>query len=224
MPRHLLPAPSTVLGHRRDGRPIFPVLGASSEDPSNDDAAEPQVTIGQARLQQMMTREKDQGARAGSKALVERLGFGSAAELEQWITGQRDAEASRLSEVERREQQLADRESAAARREAAAVARERQAARRAALAGVGAAGDDLADAEALLRVPDDADETTLAEAVTDLKARRPELFHTAPAAVPPAPAGGPVSGPPTRPGGQAPRPGAAGLDMARRRGLITGTG
>jgi hypothetical protein len=30
-----LPDPQTPIGHRRDGRPIFPTLGADPTDPSN---------------------------------------------------------------------------------------------------------------------------------------------------------------------------------------------
>ncbi|MER7118442.1 hypothetical protein ACFQL8_09395 [Streptomyces goshikiensis] len=65
----ILPSPTAVLGFRRDGRPIFPVLGASSEDPSN--SPDTQVTFGQQQLQHLMAREKDQGARAGARALVD---------------------------------------------------------------------------------------------------------------------------------------------------------
>lgn len=217
----LLPPPRAVLGYRRDGRPIHPVLGASPEDPSN--GGEPQVTLGQQQLQQMMAREKDQGSRAGRRDLVEKLGFTSAAELEQWVTQQRDAEQEQLTDAQRREQDLSARETAAAQREAAAVSRERSAVRRSALAGRGAVGDNLEDAVALLRLPDDADATALEAAVTDLQGRRPELFRVpAPGAghVPPAPGGAPASAPPARPGGPAPKPGEGGLAMARRRGLL----
>ncbi|MFE1558906.1 hypothetical protein ACFW6V_28480 [Streptomyces sp. NPDC058734] len=217
----LLPPPHAVLGYRRDGRPIYPVLGASSEDPSN--GGEPQVTLGQHQLQQMMAREKDQGSRAGRRDLVEKLGFASAAELEQWVTQQRDAEQQQLTDAERREQDLSAREKAAALREAAAVARERSAVRRSALAGRGAVGDNLEDAVALLRLPDDADADALDQAVAELHSRRPELFRTAALGagqVPPAPGGAPASAPPPRPGGQAHKPGEGGLAMARRRGLL----
>ncbi|WKV74167.1 hypothetical protein AW27_023275 [Streptomyces sp. PCS3-D2] len=217
----LLPPPHAVLGYRRDGRPIYPVLGASSEDPSN--GGEPQVTLGQQQLQQMMAREKDQGSRAGRRDLVEKLGFASAAELEQWVTQQRDAEQQQLTDTQRREQDLTARETAAAQREAAAVARERSAVRRSALAGRGAVGDNLEDAVALLRLPDDADDTALDQAVTELQSRRPELFRVSTpgtSQVPPAPGGAPASVPPARPGGPAPKPGEGGLAMARRRGLL----
>ncbi|MFD3511912.1 hypothetical protein [Streptomyces sp. NPDC058657] len=215
-----LPSPRTVLGFRRDGRPIFPVLGASSEDPSNDDAT---VTLTQTKLNTLLSREKDQGGRAALRSLADKLGFSSTADLSDYVTGQRQAEQEQLTEAQRREQELVEREKAAVTREAQALARERDATRRALLAGVGAVGQDLDDAVALLRVPDDAEESVVGEAVQDLKTRRPELFapaQTGTSVVPAAPGGAPASVPPPRPGNVERKPGAAGTEMARRRGLL----
>jgi hypothetical protein len=39
--RRTMPAPRTILGFRQDGRPIYPILGASEDDPSNDDGQGP---------------------------------------------------------------------------------------------------------------------------------------------------------------------------------------
>ncbi|MFI6089540.1 hypothetical protein [Streptomyces sp. NPDC051218] len=215
-----LPTPRTVLGRRQDGRPIYPMLGASSDDPSNDEVT---VNISQKQLNTLMAREKDQGGRAAIRTLVEKLGFANAGALEEHLVGVRQAEQEQLSEAERREQALAEREKAAAAREAAALARERDAARRAVLSGVGATGHDLDDAVALLHAPDDADGEALANAVQELKARRPELFGTVPVDIqqfPAAPGGAPASVPPSRPGGADSKPGSAGLEMARRRGIL----
>lgn len=220
----ILPSPAAVLGFRRDGRPIRPILGASPEDPSN--TPDPQVTFGQQQLQQLMAREKDQGARAGARALVDRLGFTSASELEQFVTAQREAEKQQLTEVQRREQELNAREAAAGQREAQAIAREREAAKRAALAGLGATGTGLDDAVVLLRASGDSDDAALAQAAQDLRERRPELFtprQTTPTPTPPAPGGAPASVPPSRPNNPTAKPGAAGLEMARRRGLVPPT-
>lgn len=215
-----LPTPRTVLGRRQDGRPIYPVLGASSDDPSNDEVT---VNISQKQLNTLMAREKDQGGRAAIRTLVEKLGFANAGALEEHLVGVRQAEQEQLSEAERREQALAEREKAAAAREAAALARERDAARRAVLSDVGATGHDLDDAVALLHAPDDAEGEALANAVQELKARRPELFGTVPVDIqqfPAAPGGAPASVPPSRPGGVDSKPGSAGLEMARRRGIL----
>ncbi|WP_127353893.1 hypothetical protein [Actinacidiphila soli] len=221
-----LPHPRTVVGHRRDGRPIYPILGADPTDPSNDqlpDLAQPALPaapagqpMDQETLTRLLAREKQQGERAAVRKLVEQLGFAKTDDLAAFVKAQQDAKAAQMSEVERREQAAAEAQTAAEQREALAAARERAAVRRAALVGLGASGDDLRDAERLLAVDDDADEQAVADAAAALKTRRPELFGTA--AVPPAaPGGSPAGGPPPR-GGNVPKRGAAGAEMARKRG------
>ncbi|MEV4741594.1 hypothetical protein [Streptomyces sp. NPDC049555] len=186
-----------------------------------------ELTLSQERLATLMAREKDQGGRAAVRGLLERLGFADAAALEQYLAVTRKAQEDQLSEAQYREVQLAEREKALTVREAAAIARERDAVQRAHLAKAGAIGADLEDAMALLRVPDGADDDQLTEAVTALAARRPELF-TRPAAGAmlspvPAPGGSPASVPPARTPTTTATPGAAGLEMARRRGLLPPT-
>ncbi|MGW3118524.1 hypothetical protein ACWDBW_15535 [Streptomyces sp. NPDC001107] len=220
--------PRRLVGFRRDGRPIYPILGASTEDETNDqldDTAESgqeqQVTVTQDRLGKMLTREKAQGERAAVKRLLSALGFDSPKALTEFVTSQREAEQAALSEVERREQAAAERELQAARREELAAERERAALRRGALVALGAEGEDLVDAERLLAVDDeDADETQIQSAAEALRARRPELFGEVRTPVPAAPAGAPAGRGPSR---TAPvsRPGSAGLEMAKRRGLIS---
>ncbi|MGW1878397.1 hypothetical protein [Streptomyces sp. NPDC001975] len=231
------PLPLAPLGYRRDGRPILPIVGASSDDPGDPPTGDPtsedtgitMVTIPQDELSRRFAREKDQGRRAGVRDLIGQLGFESAKALTEYVQDQRqaqqqqkDAERERLSEVERREQAAAERERHAQEREAIAAARERDAARRAALVGLGAAGADLEDAVVLLarEIEPDADETALAQATEELKQRRPELFGTAaPQASAPPPSGSPA-GIPARSSGTPPQPGQFGLDIARRRGHL----
>ncbi|WP_405803370.1 hypothetical protein [Streptomyces sp. NBC_01187] len=221
-----LPTRSPV-GVRRDGRPIYPILGASSEDETNeilDDAEvggqEQQVTVTQDRLGKMLTREKAQGERAAIKRLLSTLGFDTPKGLTEFVTAQREAEQAALSEVERREQAAAERELQAARREELASEREQAAIRRAALVALGAEGDDLTDAEQLLAVhEEDADEAQIQAAAEALRSRRPELFGEVRSPVPAAPAGAPAGRGPSR-SVPAQKPGSAGLEMARRRGLI----
>ncbi|TKS96259.1 hypothetical protein [Streptomyces lasalocidi] len=93
----LLPAPRTPVGHRRDGRPIFPMLGADSTDPSNvqlptappaaDPAAPPTPGQGldQEALTRQLAREKEQGERAAVRKLVEPLGFTKADDLTAFV-------------------------------------------------------------------------------------------------------------------------------------------
>ncbi|MGI5526795.1 hypothetical protein ACQEVX_05010 [Streptomyces syringium] len=202
------------------GTPAEPQSGQS--DPTKGAGVE--LTMTQERLATLMAREKDQGARTAMKQLTDRLGFADTATLEQYVQATRKAQTDDLSEAQYREVQLAEREKAIHAREAAAIARERSAIRRAHLARAGATGTDLEDAMALLRADDEADEADddqLAEAVQQLTSRRPELF-TAPGShrMAPAPGGAPASVPPPHTPAPTHTPGAAGLEMARRRGLL----
>ncbi|WP_367132905.1 MULTISPECIES: hypothetical protein [Streptomyces] len=193
-------------------------------DPSTGAGVE--LTMTQERLATLMAREKDQGARTAMKSLADRLGFADTAALEQYVHSTRKGQANDLSEAQHREVQLAEREKAISAREAAAIARERSAIRRAHLARAGATGTDLEDAMALLRADEEADDDQVAEAVQQLTARRPELFtaHGAGAhRMPPAPGGAPASVPPPHTPAPTATPGAAGLEMARRRGLLPPT-
>ncbi|WP_075662437.1 hypothetical protein [Streptomyces acidiscabies] len=227
MTRPSLPNPLEPVGHRRDGRPIYPILGASPDDDSNkpgDEDGAPNGGVTQEDLSRLLAREKTQGGRAAVKKLLGDLGFDSSEALTEFITTKRDAEQAALTEVERREQVAEEKLRSAETREAQALARERAAIRRAALGGLGATGDDLDDAVLLidraLHDQPDADEAAVAAAAEQLKERRPELFGPGRETVPPAPGGSPAGGPPKR-GGIPPRRGAAGLEMARRRGLIS---
>ncbi|WP_055711532.1 hypothetical protein [Streptomyces torulosus] len=227
MTRPSLPNPLEPVGHRRDGRPIYPILGASPDDDSNksgDADGPPSGGVTQEDLSRLLAREKTQGGRAAVKKLLGELGFENSEALTEFVTAKRKADQAALTEVQRREQAAEEKLRAAEAREAQALARERAAIRRAALAGLGATGEDLDDAVLLIdRALDDqpdADEETVIAAAEQLKERRPELFGQARETPPPAPGGSPAGGPPTR-GGVPPKPGAAGLDMARRRGFIT---
>ncbi|MFD5425331.1 hypothetical protein [Streptomyces sp. NPDC127084] len=225
MTRHSLPDPLAPVGLRRDGRPIFPILGASPEDDSNKPEGDGGGTVTQEDLSRLLAREKTQGGRAAVKKLLGDLGFDNPEALTEFVATKRDAEQAALTEIERREQAAEEKARAAEAREAQATARERAAIRRAALAGLGATGDDLSDAVLLIdRALDDqpdADEEAVAAAAEQLRERRPELFGQTSGATPPAPGGSPAGGPPSR-GGVPPKPGAAGLEMARRRGFVTG--
>ncbi|MEU7516806.1 hypothetical protein AB0B13_33035 [Streptomyces sp. NPDC042898] len=121
MTRPSLPNPLTPVGYRRDGRPIYPILGASPEhDPNkpNDDPAAGGVT--QDDLSRLLAREKTQGGRAAVKKLLDGLGFADTEKLTEFVTATRDAERAALSEVERREQAAEDKLHAAEAREAQA--------------------------------------------------------------------------------------------------------
>ncbi|MDK0524997.1 hypothetical protein [Streptomyces sp. ML-6] len=169
-----------------------------------------QRTFTQAEVEALAAKEKAQGQRAGARTALEEFaaehGFNNVDDAKAFIAAARKAQQDALSEDEKRRQELEQRERELAAREAAATARERDANRRAVLVGLGATGDDLEDAAALLRVDDSADESTVRDAAEKLKERRPELFGTKPApqpsALPPAPGGAPAGSPPRTPAGK----------------------
>jgi hypothetical protein len=202
MTRPSLPNTFEPVGHRRDGRPIYPILGASPDDDSNKPGDEGDLSgaVAQEDLSRLLAREKTQGGRAAVKKLLGDLGFDSSEALTEFVTTKRDADQAALTEIERREQAADEKLRSAETREAQALAKERAAIRRAALGGLGATGDDLDDAVLLidraLHDQPDADEETVAVAAQQLKERRPELFGSTRETAPPAPGGSPVGGPP----------------------------
>ena len=188
-----------------------------------------QVVMPQDKFTQNMTEQRRRGRHAAYREIAEAAGitdfdvdtFDPKAFAQSFKEAQAARQAllteeqRRAEEVTQREQALAAREEAAARREAEAAAAARQVKIRSALVKLGATGDDLEDAAALLRVADDADDDTITQAADALKARRGELFGnpTVPATqLPPAPAGAPA------PGG-APRTTTAKADAAKARAI-----
>lgn len=209
--------------HPVTGRPVWPIMGGSQhagDEPSEEDIAAAQE---QDRLSRIAAREKAQGQRAGKREILESLGFATAEEAEAYVKKQREEEAARLSEAERREAAATERENKAVERERLADSKARTADLARALVTRGCAGDNLGDAELLLgaTVPTDASPEAIAEAADALKVRRPELFDTTavtpPAVTPPALPTGTPSG---RSAPPAPKFGASGLAEAERRGYI----
>lgn len=189
-----------------NGDPITP-------DPNNPGSAgggTPGKTLTQDQVNSIVTREKSQAAQAEQTRILQSLGFESLDAAQAAIQAQQTAERERMSAVERREADAAAKESAAAERERKAALREQAAARREALVGLGATGDNLADAVVLLggSVADDADEAALSAAATALRERRPELFGAPPTlgggttTPPAAPSTLPPNFPPANPGPQ----------------------
>ncbi|MEU9849250.1 hypothetical protein [Streptomyces sp. NPDC047985] len=214
---HSTPASSTTWAHPYVGIGGLAVFYNDGGDPPAGGApslADPpkptpptQRTFTQAEVEALAAKEKAQGQRAGARTALEEFaaehGFSNVDDAKAFITAARQAQQDALSEDEKRRQQLEQRERDLAAREAAATARERDANRRAVLVGLGATGEDLEDATALLRVDENADEQTMREAAQALKERRPELFGSKPAPpaslLPPAPGGAPAGGPPRAP-------------------------
>ncbi|MFF6844648.1 hypothetical protein ACFY8X_38660 [Streptomyces tanashiensis] len=184
------------------------------------------VTMSQDDLNALAAKEKDQGKRAGARQALEDFatehGFTNVDDAKAFIAAARQAQQDALTEEQKRQADLDRREAEVAAREQAASKAQRDADRRSALAGLGATGDDLADALALLQnsLTDDSDAKALEDAAAALKTRRPELFgtpHTPATPLPPAPGGAPAGTPPPR---QAPngKPGDRGRAIAQARG------
>lgn len=230
---HPIPGITSTWAHPYTGVAALAVFHNDGGDPPEGGTPNPanppkpappaQRTFTQAEVEALAAKEKAQGKRSAAKEFAERHGFSTIEDAEAFIAAARESQDAALSEQQKRERELTEREAKAEAREKAAEARERTANRRAVLVSLGATGDDLDDATALLRVPDDADDTDVQEAADALKKRRPELFGTShqadPAAVPPAPTGLPAAGVP-RPGANQPKPGERGLAMLKRRGKI----
>jgi len=177
----------------------------------------------QGRFSQIMTKQYEKSRNAAFREMAEAAGVPfDPATFDPATFGQliKDAQAARQAqmteeqrradELATREQQIQAREEAAKQRETDAARRDRDSKVRSALVRLGATGDDLDDAAALLRVADDADDAAVTEAANKLKERRGELFgaSAAPQTLPPAPAGAPA-------GGNAPRQPVAGKDALR---------
>lgn len=199
-------APNAAIFHADGGDDPTPTAPTAAEPPKP--TPPPGKVFTQDEVAALAAKEKSQGERAGARKALEDFaaanGFKSAEDAKAFIETARKAQQDALSEEEKRRAELERREAELTAREAAAVQRERDANRRAVLVGLGATGDDLEDAAALLRVDADADEQAVREAADKLKERRPELFGArtqTPAAaptMPPAPGGSPAGGPPSR--------------------------
>ncbi|MET8585751.1 hypothetical protein ABZX39_33510 [Streptomyces collinus] len=181
---------------------------------------DPAKQFTQEDLERIAAREKAQGQRAGARQALEEFaaehGFSNVDDAKAFIAAARQAEEAKKTEEQKRQEELDRREQELAAKEAAATARERAAIRKAAVMGLGATGDDLTDALALLEhdlaAQPDADETAVTAAAEALKARRPALFGTNPTpqaqTLPPAPGGAPAGG--------GPRPAASKDDVQAR--------
>lgn len=198
-------------------QPPAPILPGDPAGGSDDD----KVTLTQRRLNVITKAEKDEGRRAAYRTIAEAAGLDpetfDPAKFADLFKQADDARKQQMSEEQRRaeelaarEQALTARETAAVEREQAAAARDRDSKVRAALVRLGATGDDLDDAAALIRIAEDADDAAIGEAADKLKERRAELFGAAPAAqnLPPAPSGAPAAG-------NAPRQPAPGKDAIK---------
>lgn len=200
------PAPTPAqLAAQLQQQPPAPVV----PNPASGDDEE-KVTFTQRRLNVLMKGEKEEGRRAAFRTVAEAAGLDpdtfDPAKFADMFKQAEEARQAQMSEEQRRAEELAQKErdlearvAAAEAKVAEAAKRDRESRIRAALVRLGATGDDLDDAVALMRVADDADDAAITAAADALKGRRGELFGaTPPSTLPPAPSGAPAGGPPAR--------------------------
>jgi hypothetical protein len=174
---------------------LLPVVRGGAPDPEDppkeDPPADPPKTYTQAELDRMLAREKDQGGRAGEKALLKKLGLpeDTKPEAVKAILDEKKAEDDKQKSEAARAKEAADAAKAASDKEKADAATERHQAaveRHLVRAGVGAGEtDDVKLAKAieraakLVEVEKGADPEAIAAAVADLKKDMPTLFTAA---------------------------------------------
>lgn len=216
-----IPTPAEVAARAtaQPPAPVAPVAPNGQELLIDRDTGVPMT---QDRFTKIMKRQYDKSRNAAYRELAESAGLPfdpdsfDSATFAQLLKDAKENRQAQMTEEQRRADELATRErelearvTAAAQREAEAAKRDRDSKIRAALVRLGATGDDLDDAAALMRIADDADDTAITEAADKLKERRSELFGgPASQSLPPAPSGAPAAG-------GAPRPPIAGKDAMK---------
>ena len=177
----------------------------------------PPATFTQEDMTRVATREKAQGERKALQDLATKLGYDTPEAMETALAAQQEAARKAETDLQRREREVAEKEAAAAAKLAEGTATARRAAQTVALASLGAKGDNLTDAQALLAltVTDDADAAAIETAAKALQARRPELFAAAA-----APSTNLHQQVPSRQVIPGDKPGDRGRREAERRGLV----
>jgi hypothetical protein len=174
------------------GRAVWPILGASPDDPDagdpkpddggdkgqdGDKDKKPEKTFTQAEVNKFAAREKAEGKRAAEKALAEALGV-PLEEAKKIIAAAKEAEDAKKSEADKeREKAVAERKAAeAAKSEAAAEVHEARIER--ALAAQGFAGDEkkLARVRKMITVEIGASYEDVLADVKEAKTEFPEIF------------------------------------------------
>lgn len=237
-PQTPVPTPAEVAARAGQQAPAPVLPPAGQQSPTSDDDQvlldhRTNAPMTQAAFAKIMARENAKGRRNVLREIAEATGVAfdpDDFDINSFGQTFKEADAARkaqLTEEQRRreelaalEQSIADREAKAQQLAADAARRDRETRVRSALVRLGATGDDLEDAAALLRLADNASDDDITRAAEELKARRSEMFGSAQQqTLPPAPSGGPA-------GGNAPRQPSstkdAVRDAARKRAIERG--
>lgn len=146
------------------------------EDPPKRKKSGEEVVLTQRRLQSMMTREKDEGRRAGRRSLLKDVGVEDADELKEIVKAYKAHEDKNSSEADKakRDADKAKREADEAKAEAAKLRQGVKVERALMQANVPAKQVDKV--ARMLDIADEADDDEINDAVEDLKADFPHLF------------------------------------------------
>jgi hypothetical protein len=214
------PAPGTGTPPAGTGTPPPATDDVERLDPSDQSSVR---RFTQRRLDTMLAREKDEGAR---KVLRDRFGVDKLEDLDEIVKTGREAQRANLTADQRLQAELADERAARARLEADIADRDdrNRITDRLANAQCTLPAAAIAELRGAEGVQAGADTYTIDAAIARLRTRAPQLFaQTTPGAgAPGAPAGGPAApdpgAPPAAGGGQAAGPfGSAGRAEAARR-------
>ena len=209
-------SPRTVLGYRKNGRPIYPIAGGSeppvqSSSPTGGDSANDTPpapaprTFTQDEVNAIATRESAAAQRTAQQQLLQSLGVPDADALKALVDAQRAAEEAGKTELQKQQDAAAkaaadaaaDRQAAAAERFEARVERE--------FAKAGIAVDDEAKIGRLRRMitlDTSADAAAIKAEIATLKTDFPALFGAPTAGdIPAAPGSDPAGKPPPTPPG-----------------------
>jgi hypothetical protein len=132
-------------------------------------------SFSQEDLNRIAAKEKDEGKRAGERAVLEALGFQTAADAKAFFDKVKEEEKAKLSEADRKMKEAEEKERKADAKALDAAQRERNALISAELVEAGVPKAQVKFVAKMVEV-DEADEEKIAQAVKDLKKAMPNLF------------------------------------------------
>lgn len=198
-----------VLGHRKNGQPIYAIRGGAPDDPPPSDppADPPKVDLPksftQAEVNAIATREAQAAERTAQTKLLQSLGFDTPEAAKAAVDAARAAEDAGKTEVQRQQEAAAAAKTAADNdRQAAASERfEAKLERNFAKAGVDVDSPSFARIRRMVTLDTSADAAAIQAEIDTIKTDFPALFGTAGGTPPPAPGSDPHGRPPATPPG-----------------------
>ena len=161
----------------------------SADSGSNSDSftaapteSQPEKTFAQEDVTRIAAREKDEGKRAGQRAVLQELGFDSIEEAQSFRRQLDEAESAKLSEVDRAKKEAErDREDAARDRLEAASMKHSITVERV-LVKQGLDQEIAEEVSQLVKVDVGSTQEEISTAIAELKQKMPQLFTSVPGA------------------------------------------